>query len=211
MVDEDVGAQLGHRDLGIAEADQDQGDAGGPGGAGVGGGVADHQGVVRSPTGPGNGGLQMATVGLLGRGSVGPDNGLEQRGQVQRLQEVGGEVRALVGADHQPRPGAPQGLQGPDHAGKGGAGVGDMGVIVGDEAVKESAHGVLSDRMASLAEPPLQQPAGALADEGARLGQGQGAVTLFLQDDVQGSDQVGGGVHQGAVEVEGQGRAGQGR
>ena len=56
-------------------------------------------------------------------------------------------------------------------------------------------------------ETPGEQGLGPFADHRfARLSTGA-ARSLPLQQDVEGADQIGGGLHQGAVEVEGDGRS----
>jgi len=49
-----------------------------------------------------------------------------------------------------------------------------------------------------------------MAVERPGLGQGQGGDPLLLQQDIEGADQVMGGIHQGPVQIKGDGGAGEG-
>ena len=152
----------------------------------------------------------MTGVGL-GRGrEVGPDHGVEVAGEVQGLEDGRGQAGQLVGADGQPGAGGAQGLKALRHAGEGPGEVGAVEVVVGDEALEEGLQGRPLDTQSLGLEAALEEAPGAVADQAAALVKGQGGDPFFGQQVVEGRHKVGGGVHQGAVQVEGDDGAGQG-
>ena len=64
MIDQGIGAEVGGGTIGKAETDGDDGDAGGLCRGGVGDRIADEDGAGRVTAGGGDGGVDMAGVGL---------------------------------------------------------------------------------------------------------------------------------------------------
>jgi hypothetical protein len=86
--------------------------------------------------------------------------------------------------------------------GKGRLSLGDAGEVEVDEALHERGQLLGRGHCAFGLEAVLDEVAGAAADEAAGAGYGQGRQAALAQYDVKRADQVGGGVHQRAIEVE---------
>src|SRR6185312_13520532 len=80
----------------------------------------------------------------------------------------------------------------------------------GDEAVEQLRRAGFLQRRAGGLKAALDHPPRAAADERARLAERQRRQAFLRQQHVERADQVGRGVDQGAVEVEGDGGAFQG-
>ena len=136
-------------------------------------------------------------------------DGGEPAGEVEGVQHLVRQVGALVGADGEDGALGGQGVERRLDAREWLAGVGAMVAVVGDEAFEEARAVGLGELDAGGLEAALHQPAGALADERADLVSGQGGYAFLGQQDVERAGEVQGGVHQGAVEVEGDDGAGE--
>ena len=208
MVDQDVGPKVARRDVGVAETDQDQGNGGGAGGAGVGGRVA-----RPSPRGPAGRRPPMAAIRWPGSGlpaaTASAPTMASKRAARPRASSRATDrsVRLLVQTARRAR--RRQGVQRRRHAGKGAAVIGDVGPIVGDEALEEFVQARLGKRLARGGEPSRDQRPAPRADHRPRRLHGQGGYAFGAKHHVQSVHQVRRGVDQGAVEVQGDGGAGE--
>ncbi len=202
MIDQDVGIEVPGRNIRIAEADQDQRRVGGPGGAGVGDGIAHHDRAARLSAGPFDRRDQVARVGLGGGRGVGAHDGGETVGQTQGLQQGHRKIGALVGADREPRPRARQGVERRYDPRKGPALVGDMREIMRNETIEQAREPVVAKRRAGGGEASGDQGPGPGADHRPGLGQRQWRYAFLFKEDVERAHQIGRRIHQGAVEVE---------
>lgn len=207
MVDHQIAAQFGERRIVVAEAGDHARHARRPGAAGVGGGVADHHRPGRIAARQLHGLADMGPVRLARTDPVRPGDDNEMPGQAKGVDQRLSEVGPFVGGHAQQGAARRQVIQRFHHPVEGPAVVGDMGDIVVDEMVEQLRLGGLVPDGAGLGETVAQQGAGAMTDEMARRGQGHGRMATRGQHPVEGPDQVRGGVHQGAVQIKGDGPA----
>lgn len=194
---------------GISETHRDGGYVGGFGGQDIGIGIADHDGTLALALGRGNAFQHMLGIGLAARGRVGPDDGRKSVRHAQRIQQFRGKIRALVGADREDGPALAQGVQSRLGARKRPAEFGDASAIMGNEALCqgiELGHGKFP---ANQRGPALQKRARAMPHEMAQSRRCRQSQAFFVQDGVQGADQIGRGIDQRAIEIEDDGRAAQ--
>ncbi len=213
-VDQRVGLQIAWRDVAVAEPDQDKGHCGGPGGGGVGRGVADHHGAVGpvlSPPGAHDGGQQVARVGLGRRGEIRADHRPKVRQQIELAEQFEREAGGLVGAYSQPGPVAGKFGESFADAVVRPALLGDPRPIGGDEAVEEIGRAGRLEDDAVGGEAALDENPRAAADQQPGLGQGKRRGALLGQQAVQRPHEVRRGVDQGAVEIEDDAGAGEER
>lgn len=100
---QDIGLQLGGRDFGVAEVDQDQGRAGRSRSAGIRLRIANHDGARQVPAHGRHGLNQMGGVGLDRRDGVNAHHAVEQVRHTELRQQATREVSGLVRADDQLR------------------------------------------------------------------------------------------------------------
>ncbi len=210
MVDENVRVQIAGRCVSIAETHQHQWHAGVSRGHGVGDGIADHHGLGRVACRAVDGGEEVPGVGLLRRGRVSPDDSRETPRQAQGVQQGHAEIGAFVCADGQP--GAPrlQGVHGGDDPRERPALIGDVGEIIDDEILEQAIQPRRLKGLAGRGETARQQGLGASANERSALLKGEGRDAFAREQVVQRAEEIGRGLHQGAVEIENDGGARQG-
>ncbi len=201
MVDDGIGAEIGRRPVGKAEADGDNGDAGRPCRGRVGDRIADEDGGRRVTAGGSDGGEDMARIGLGPVDRIEAEVGREARVPAQRRNQRTGQGNRLVGADGKACPGRCQRIErGLDPVERPRA-IGNMGGII----VEEVRHAGFDDRgrhRAGGREAAFEQLPCAMPDHVAHVFRRDAGATKRRQRMVERRAQIGRGIDKRAVEIE---------
>ena len=203
MVDGYVAAHLFQRHVAIAKADEDAGDIGVFRGVRVGRGIANHDGLGRITADLQNRLADVGTIGFLGRYDVRADDGGKTAADTQRFHQVGGQVCALVCGHYKRCATRRQSVQ---HikAGREGRGIhGDIGVVVGQEGIKQRLAVLFLPVRTRLGKAVLKQGQRTMTDQMAGGLNRTRRQALFFQKTVQRADQVRRGIDKSSVQIKG--------
>ncbi len=152
-------------------------------------------------------GRRVAGVGLDRGGGVGADHGLETAGEAERVQQGHRQAGELVGADHQRRARAGQGVERLQAAGIGPGLIGDARGVDFEKAPEDLRPVTFVQGLADRREAALHQHPGAGADHPHDVFEQKARQAVLGQQGVERGNEVGGAVDQRPIEVEGDRRA----
>ncbi len=148
------------------------------------------------------------------RQAVPPHHHWKKFEQVQGFQHPHGEIVRLVGHHGQLEALRLEPCQGFRHAGEGVRSIGHMPAIIVQQHLHGAVEMVILARLRGVGVDAVKasrhQHPRAAADQVANLLQRQGIQVMFGEHMVERRADVGGGIHQGAVQIKEQGASGKG-
>jgi bifunctional UDP-N-acetylglucosamine pyrophosphorylase/glucosamine-1-phosphate N-acetyltransferase len=200
IVDDRIGAERLDRAVGKAEADGDEGQAGGARRVGIDDRIADEGGAAAA--GPRHRFAQGRRIGLAHGQGVAADHAVEPAPPAERVEQGEGQPFRLVGAEREPDALRLQRVQRRLQPVIGAGAEADMVEIIVDEERKARLD-QLFGRVAGRGQPAAQQGAGAVADEVAHRFDRDLRPSQPHQGMVERGGEVRGGIGERAVEIEG--------
>ncbi len=201
MIDQPVGAKLGRRSVGETETHRDDRHGGGARRADIGDRIANKDTVAAVAVDRGDGSEDMAGVGLGPRHRIEPEIGAKARLPTERRDQRPRQRHRLVGADRQPAAGGGKAVERGLDSRPGPRAIGDMIGVEGEER-RHPGLDEFGGRHPARRQPAFEQLARAMADHVADLGRRHRRAAKPPERMVQRRGQVGGGINEGAVEIE---------